>query len=354
MIWPDLISKKLNIKYPIIQAPMFGVSTPKMVSASMSAGCLGTLALADLSASQSAQLIGETKKLTDQPFAVNIFAHDIPEITDTLRREYTRTKQFIEEFASENNLKVSLPDLESIKVNSYHEQIDVIIDEDCKTLSFTFGNLDNQSIQKLKENGVLLIGTCTSVDEAMQLEKSGIDLICVQGIEAGGHRGTFDMENIPQIGGFSLLSQVYDHVNVPLIYAGGLYNARTLHAAKDLGAQGFQVGSILLSSQESALQPFEKQRLKNVREADIILTKSFSGRYARGIRNRFMEIVDGSDYILPYPYQNKLTGELRRVAKTMTNVDFVNIWLGQSIHKYGEGSTTDILKDLIHVVGKAL
>ncbi|MBK1895172.1 NAD(P)H-dependent flavin oxidoreductase [Chryseobacterium paridis] len=352
MIWPDAIRKKLNIQHPIIQAPMFGVSTPEMVSASVNAGCLGSLALADLSAEQAVKLIRETKKLTDQPFAVNIFAHNIPEITDSLRQKFTKTKDFIEQLAKENHLEVELPDLEAMKVSSYHELIDVVIDEGCKILSFTFGNLDDKSIGKLKENGVVLIGTCTSLEEALILEKSGIDIICVQGIEAGGHRGTFNAGEIPHIGGLSLLSHVFDHVKVPLLYGGGIYNARTLLAAKNLGAQGFQVGSLLLASQESALQPFEKERLKSVSEDDIILTKSFSGRYARGIRNEFTKALDSSDYILPYPYQNKLTGELRKMAKAMNNADFVNIWVGQSIHPYSKESTTNILKNLIIEVEK--
>ncbi|MCY0967688.1 NAD(P)H-dependent flavin oxidoreductase [Chryseobacterium wangxinyae] len=347
MFFPDIISKKLNIKYPIIQAPMFGVSTPKMVAAANNADCLGTLALADLTAEKSVELIRETKKLTDKHFAANIFVHKIPEITDSLKLKFIKTKQFIEQLATENNLKVSLPNLEEIKLNSYHEQIDVIIDENCKILSFTFGNLDDKSIRKLKENGVTLIGTCTSVEEALALEKSGIDIICVQGIEAGGHRGSFEAENIPKIGGLSLLSQVYDSVKVPLIYAGGIYNDKTLKASKELGAQGFQVGSILLASQESALQPFEKERLKNVNEKEILLTKSFSGRYARGIENTFIRTLDNSEYILPYPYQNKLTNELRKVAKAMNNLDFVNIWVGQSIHNYSEFLTEEILKKLI-------
>jgi nitronate monooxygenase len=185
------------------------------------------------------------------------------------------------------------------------------------------------------------------VEEALILEKSGIDLICVQGIEAGGHRGTFDAENIPKIGGISLFSGVYDHVKVPLVYAGGIYNDKTLRAAKELGAQGFQVGSMVLASQESALQPFEKERLKRVEEKNIVLTKSFSGRYARGIQNKFIETLEDSDYVLPYPYQNKLTNELRRVAKTLQNTDFVGIWAGQSIHDYSTLSTEDILKNLI-------
>lgn len=347
MFWPDTISKILNVKYPVIQAPMFGVSTPRMAAAATKAECLGSLALADLPADKSVELIRETKKLTDKPFAVNIFVHHIPELTDPLREKFVKAKEFITQLAKENRMEVKLPDLEEIKVNGYHELVDAAIEEDCKILSFTFGNLDNKSIQKLKEHGVTLIGTCTSLEEALILEKSGIDIICVQGIEAGGHRGTFDADHIPEIGGMSLLSKIYDHVKAPLIYAGGIYNGRTLRAAKELGAQGFQVGSILLASQESALQPFEKERLKNVTEKDIVLTKSFSGRYARGIKNKFIESIEKSDYIMPYPYQNKLTNELRRVSKTLSNSDFVSIWTGQSVHAYSVLSAENILKNLI-------
>ncbi|WP_262908134.1 NAD(P)H-dependent flavin oxidoreductase [Chryseobacterium sp. LC2016-29] len=347
MFFPETISKILKIKYPIIQAPMFGLSTPEMTAAAAKAGCLGSLALADLSAEKSVELIRKTKKLTNQLFAVNIFVHHIPEITDELKEKYSNTKKYLENLAQENNMEIDLPELESLKINSYHEQIDAIINENCKILSFTFGNLDNQSIQKLKENGTVLIGTCTSVKEALELERSGIDIICVQGIEAGGHRGSFVSENIPQIGGFSLLSQVYDSVKVPLIYAGGIYNAKTLAAAKELGAEGFQIGSLLLASQESALKDFEKERLKNVNEKDIVLTKSFSGRYARGIKNKFIEAIENSEYILPYPYQNKLTGEMRRIARTVKNDEFVNLWVGQSIVDYNELSTHNILEKLI-------
>ncbi|MGH1520418.1 NAD(P)H-dependent flavin oxidoreductase [Chryseobacterium sp. JK1] len=347
MFWPDTISKKLGIEYPVIQAPMFGVSTTEMVAAATRAGCLGSLALADLSADQTVALIRETRTLTNLPFAANIFVHHIPEITDALKDKYLKTKQFIEQLALEHHIEVKLPDLEEIKVNSYHEQVDAIIQEQCKIVSFTFGNLDDKSIQKLKENGTILIGTCTSLKEAQILEKSGIDIICVQGIEAGGHRGTFDADHILQIGGLSLLSHIYDHVNVPLIYAGGIYNAKTLRAVKDLGAQGFQVGNLLLASQESALLPFEKERLHNVKEEDILLTKSFSGRYARGINNKYIQAVENSEYILPYPYQNKLTNALRKAAKSLQNPEFAGIWIGQSIHQYSELSAEEILKKLI-------
>lgn len=349
MNWKNTITELLAVEYPIIQAPMLGVTTPAMVAAAGNANCLGTLALGDLPAEKCTELIRGTRLLTKNNFAVNIFVHEIPVLTEELRERYHVAKGFIENLAAEHHLEVHLPAIETIQVNSYHDQIDAIIAEKCRFVSFTFGNLDDQSIYKLKNNGTLLIGTCTSVNEAIILEKSGIDIICVQGLEAGGHRGSFSSDDIPEIGGLSLLPQVYDSVSRPIIYAGGIYNAKTLRATQILGAQGFQLGSLLLGSSESALEEFEKQRLRDANETDIVLTNSFSGRYARGVKNTFIRTV-GEEHILPYPYQNKLTGELRRAAKEKKNSEFVSIWTGQSPNGYSGKSTTEIMENLIKEV----
>ncbi len=326
---------------------MLGVATPEMVAAATKVGCLGSLPLGDFPAEKCAEMIRATKQLTPRPFAVNIFAHDIPAPSDELKERYAKAKQFIEQLAQQHHLPVKLPGFEELKLHSYREQVEAIIAEGCRTVSFTFGNLDAPSIERLKSKDVTLIGTCTSVQEAQLLEQSDIDVICVQGIEAGGHRGSFTNGYLPQTGGLSLLSQVYESVSVPLIYAGGIYNAKTLLASKTLGAQGFQIGSLLLGAAESALKEFEKRRLREVKESEIVLTKSFSGRYARGIKNTFIEAVDSSEHILPYPYQNKLTKELRKLAKANENPDFVSIWLGQSINGFSNQPTADILKELI-------
>lgn len=347
MQWTNDITRILNIDYPIFQAPMLGVATPQMVVAAQAAGCFGSLPLGDLSADKCTEVIRATKQLTDKPFAVNIFVNTIPEISDALRIQYNNAKQFMEALAEEHHLQVALPGIDDIKLTDYHDQLEAIIEEECRIVSFTFGNLDKQSIERLKENDVIIIGTCTSAEEAAILERSGIDLICVQGIEAGGHRGSFAGDDIPRIGGLSLLSQVRDTVKVPLIYAGGIYNAKTLLAAKTLGAQGFQVGSLLLGSAESALQEFEKQRLRNAKEGDIILTRSFTGRYARGLKNAFTRLAEDNTDILPYPFQNKLTAGLRKAAKDKKNADFVSIWAGQSLNQYSGASTTEIIRNLI-------
>jgi nitronate monooxygenase len=349
-MWKNEITRKLNVDYPIVQAPMFGVTTPEMVAAATKASCVGSLPLGDLPAEKCVEAIRATRKISTKPFAINLFVNSLPPITAETRKKYIDTKLFVENFAGKHNLKVNLPDLDDLKLFDYHEQVDAVINEGCKLVSFTFGIPDPQTIRKLKSNGITLIGTCTSVEEAMTLEHSGIDIVCVQGLEAGGHRGSFIGDDIPKIGGFSLLPQVFDTVKVPIIYGGGIYNATTLMASKLLGAKGFQVGSLLLCSAESAFKDFEKQRLNNLKENDIVLTRSFSGRYARGIRNAFITEMEDSGHILPYPIQNKLTAELRKAAKANNNADFVSIWVGQSINTFSDDSTSDILKRLIEEV----
>ncbi|GGF07430.1 nitronate monooxygenase [Chishuiella changwenlii] len=340
----------LPSKYPIIQAPMFGVTTPEMVAAANRANCLGSLALGDLNADKCIEQIRKTKELTDQAFIANIFVHQLPEVNHDLIEHYNTTKLYIEQLAKEHHLDVKIPEFEEIKLNSYHEQIDAIIAENCKIVSFTFGNLDDDSIHKLKANDILTIGTCTSLEEALLLEKSGIDILNIQGWEAGGHRGSFKDHDIPKIGGLALLNTIKEHVQNPLIYSGGVTNARIISAVKKMGADGFQIGSLLLNSEESALHEFEKNKLSSIKEDDIVLTKSFSGRYARGIKNTFIEKVEQSNYILPYPYQNKLTNELRKVAKLNKNSEFTSNWIGQSIPKLSRESTTTILNNLINEI----
>ncbi len=348
--WKNKITALLQTQYPIIQAPMFGVATPQMVAAAGEIGVLGTLPLGDLPASKCIELIRATKQLTDRPFAVNVFLNPLPERTAELKKQYTRTKKYLEDFAKQVDLEVKLADYEQVVYTDYRDQVDAIIAEGCKIVSFTFGVFDEATIAKMKQHNIILIGTCTAVAEARVLEQKGIDLICVQGIEAGGHQGTFLTETLPEIGGLSLLAQVKDAVKTPLIYAGGLYNASTIVAIKALGAQGFAIGSLLMGSEESNLAEFEKEALRQAKESDLVLTKSFSGRYARGLSNTFTNQLDHSDYILPYPFQNKLTIGLRIAAKTNKNPEFSSLWTGQSRGPYSGASIKVILSQLIQEV----
>jgi len=349
MNWKNTITEKLSVQYPIIQAPMLGAASAEMVAAAAEVGCLGNLPLGDLPAQVCLDKIRKVKTLTDKAFAVNLFLHKIPEPTPQLEKQYEKAKKQLERFAFENGITVAVPAFQAVNPNNTKEQLETILAEKITIISSTFGNLDAESIALLKSHNVTLMGTCTSVEEAIVLEKSGMDIICAQGLEAGGHRGSFltDDDHIPKVAGISLLSNIVKTINIPIIYAGGIYNAPTLLAAKTMGAQGFQLGSILLCSQESELKPFEKDRLQKVQQTEIVLTKSFTGKYARGIYNTFMHHFDSSTALLPYPYQNILTRSFRSVAREMQNADLVNVWAGQSVHDYSRDSTKTILEKLI-------
>ena len=340
------ISHMLRIRNPIIQAPMLGVATPEMVAAANRADCLGSLPLGDADYQICIDKIRETKRVTDKPFAVNIFVNEITPITKSLKFSYNRTKAYLQSLSEELSFDIEFPEIEDIQPKGYRQQIPAILEEGIRFLSFTFGNLDRESIQLLHDNDVLLIGTCNSLQEAQMLEKSDIDIICVQGIEAGGHRGTFKTEDIPKISGRSLLQRVSESVATPLIYAGGITSKGSIEAAHALGAEGFQVGSLLLCSKESALAEFQKDRIHSAKASEIVLSKSFSGRYARGIRNKFINLFESSDYVLPYPYQNKLTKAFRTAAKESGDVEWLSIWVGQSFQNLSSASTELILRDL--------
>lgn len=152
MVWQNELTELFDVKYPIIQAPMFGVTTPEMVAAASNCNCLGSLPIADLDAENSLKRIYKTKKLTNKPFVVNIFANDIPEITPELKQRYNATKDKLIELSHQQKFDVVFPEIEAVKPNGYKEQIDVILQEKCKILSFTFGNLDEDSINRLKED----------------------------------------------------------------------------------------------------------------------------------------------------------------------------------------------------------
>ncbi|MXN90715.1 nitronate monooxygenase [Flavobacterium sp. Sd200] len=339
--------QKLGCNYPVIQAPMFGVTTPQMVAAAGMAGCLGSAALGDIGYEKTVQILRDCKKICREPFAANIFVNHIPPITEDLRTRYNVTKNILYNLAEELKIEVDLPEIDSTKPAGYTEQIDAVIAEGIKVLSFTFGNLDTVSVNKLKSNRVVLIGTCTSEQEAQQLLDADIDIICVQGIEAGGHRGSFTDENMPKIGGISLLQNIREMTTRPVVYAGGIASRKAIEAVKLLGADGFQVGTVLICSEESALTTAEKQWLASIDEADIILTKSFSGRYARGVKNAFIDLFENSDYILPYPYQNKLTGPFRSAARKAGITEYVNLWTGQTFRNLSFESTEKILRNLV-------
>lgn len=329
MTWKNIATSTLKVDYPIIQAPMLGVSTPEMAAAVSNLGGLGSLPVGGLSPEVTQQLIRKIKGLTDRPFAVNLFAHPIPTYTEN---DVEPMRLLLLQLANKRGYQLDVADLSNFKFYSYHDQIDILVQEGISILSFTFGCLDKQTIQILKDKGCTLIGTATCIEEALLLQEQRIDMIAVQGLEAGGHRGTFCHQiPLPQIGLFSLLPQITRAVHIPCIAAGGINDAQTIKAAFELGAVAVQIGTAFMDTEESEAIPSYKKRLANAKDSDTSLTKAFTGRWARGIRNEMMQEIEASGIpIPPYPVQNSLTAKFRKLAQRNNDSEYTNLWAGQS------------------------
>ena len=339
MVWNNQLSRLLKIKYPFIQAPMLGFTTPEMVAAAANAGILGSLPLGLTSAEKSLQSITAVKKLTSSPFSVNLFVYAkkvAPSSPDT-----STLKLFYED----NNLRFpNIPTEDPYP--SYQELIEVIIEQKIPVVSFTFGIPAKYIIEKLKNKGIILIGVATSVEEAKQIQNKGLNIAVAQGIEAGGHRGSFNAGELPQIGLMSLLPQVIDEVKIPVIGAGGLSQGRGIAAAFVLGAQGVQIGSAFLRSKESAASVIHKQLISSLKDTGTVLTNAWTGRFARMIPNDFIKQLP-LEQILPYPYQNYMSASLRQCGKEQNRSDIQTLYAGQSAKYAKDEPVAEIIKNLI-------
>lgn len=328
----------VGIAHPIIQAPMAGVTTPEFVAASSEAGILGSIGAGYLSAETTREFIQQVKTLTDKPFAVNLFVPENTEMDQEQMRKAHMALQPVVERLGMPFWKASLSE------SDFDKQVDIIIEEGVQICTFTFGIPDQKTIQKLKNAGVLLIGTATTKDEAIAVEKAGVDAVVAQGIEAGGHRGSFIGEEYVPL--HDLLSDVVGAIKIPVIAAGGIANKEQMDAAIRLGAQAVQIGTALLAADESGAHPLYKKAVLASELGCTQLTKAFSGKSARGIRNSFMDMMANAP-IAPYPYQNDLTKKIRSEAARLGKSEFMSLWAGERVHETNSGSVKEIVDRLI-------
>jgi nitronate monooxygenase len=343
----ESITKLLQLKYPIVQAPMLGVTTPEMVASISNAGGLGSLPVGGLSPERTIELIRATKDKTDSAFAVNLFAHDLK--VEIAEEDIRKMEDFLEPLYLKFGLQFTRKALSEYKFYNHRDQIQILLDEQVPIVSFTFGFLESDIIKRLKGKGIKVIGTATSVKEALLLEQSLVDAVVAQGYEAGGHRGSFVDDNpSQQVGLFSLVPQIADEISVPIIAAGGIFDHRTMNAAFALGASGVQLGSYFIAADESAATEVYKDQLLSASDTSTELTNAFTGRWARGIRNDFMLQMENSGLKIPYyTYQNSLTTALREHGKKNNLADVISLWAGQSASKTHRGSCQQLFQELI-------
>ena len=324
----NAFTRRLGIDHPLLLAPMAGeTAKPALAIAVSQAGALGALGAAYMAPQTMREAIQAIRAGTDRPFHINLFAPtrwsaDAEKIA-AYRRELARVHA---------TLGLGQPDLPNTYEESFEAQFAVLLEEAPPVASFTFGLPTPEQVAALKGRGILVIGTATTVAEARALEQAGVDAIAAQGSEAGGHRGSFlaPVEH-SLVGTMALVPQVVSAVSLPVIAAGGIGDGRGVAAALCLGASAVALGTAFLLAEETALAAGYRAVLQSDRAEETALTRAFSGRHARGIRNGFMDSLAGREAAIPdFPVANAMSKAMRAAAAKAGQTDYQSLWAGQA------------------------
>jgi nitronate monooxygenase len=324
------LSERLGLAHPVIQAPMAGgASTVDLIVAVCEARALGFIAAAYSTPSQIAEAGRAVRARTSRPFGINVFAPmPAPDPPRDVGPAIARVAAFHAE------LGLPPPEPPASIADPFEAALPAVLESGASVFSFTFGIPPPSALEAIKGRGMFVMGTATTVTEALELEKAGVDAVVAQGSEAGAHRGTFggDFESA-MIGTMALVPQVVDAVRVPVVASGGIMDGRGIVAALALGASAVQMGTAFLTCHEAGIPDAHKGAILTARENQTRVTRAFSGRPARGIVNRFMTELErgGGEAILPFPLQNSLTRSVRTAAANEGRAELLSLWAGQGV-----------------------
>lgn len=342
-MWPTTRLQELfGIEHPVVQAPMAGASTPAMAVAVANAGGLGSLGCAAMTAEEVKAAAADVAAGTNRAVNFNFFVHAEP---DLARHDPAPMKAALAPYYSEYGLGEPVaPRVGATALDG--AMLEALLACAPKVASFHFGLPQPYAVEALKRIGTKLIGNATNAAEARALEAGGMDAIVAQGAEAGGHRGAFigaPHEN--DMGTMALVPLVVDAVKVPVIAAGGIFDGRGVAAAFMLGASGVQIGSAFLRSPESMVPALHKQALAETPDNATKLTRLFSGRPARSIRNRLVrELAEHEQDAAPFPAQRAVIAPLAKAAADRGSSDFMQLWSGQAGLRAEAAPSTQIFR----------
>src|SRR5882724_4046686 len=326
------LTTKIGIEYPIIQGPLGGLPSQRLTAAVSNFGGLGSLGALNLSPDAIKDVIAEIHSLTSKPFAMNLWVSQEDEgVRRSDESAFNRSLLTIAHHLAE--LGAPLPIYKPYSpATRLEDQARALIDAKVPVFSFIFGIPPKEILQECEAKHIVTIGTATTAEEAAALQEAGVDAIVASGFEAGGHRGSFLRAAEDSLTGtFSLVPQIADKVNVPVIAAGGIADARGVIAALALGGEAVQMGTTFLPCEESGASRLHREALMQRKAEFTGLTKAFTGRLARGIQNRLMsELEQERAEILPYPLQRILVRNLSIAAEAAGRADLMPLWAGQS------------------------
>jgi nitronate monooxygenase len=332
-----------QLALPLIQAPMAGgITTPQLVAAVANQGGVGSFGFAYSAPEKIHADLVAAQSLTSGPINANFFVF---------------SPVFLPSDQMQNNAMQALRLLGvdgvqslTIPAEPYYpnlmEQLEPIWNARPAILSFHFGLPPEGVIEKAHALGIAVGISATSLEEALAIESAHADFIVAQGIEAGGHRGQFDLQAKDEaLSTLALTAQLAKHCHIPIVAAGGIMNGADIHAALANGAQAAQMGTAFLCCDESGTPPSYRHYLLHKQDRPTMLTKAFSGRLARGLENTFTRTMQ-DQVTLPFPIQNTMTGSLRQWASAQNNAEYQSLWAGTAYAQVRSISTAALVQKL--------
>jgi nitronate monooxygenase len=350
------LSKLLKISYPIIQAGMAGATTPELVAAVSNTGGLGILGAARMTPDQLLDTIRKIKELTTNSYGVNLLLAQ-PEMRITDEKTFA-VQQFLDiNFRQNLGLPPKAGQGIILPPSRLAEQLQIILEEKVPLLSFAMGD-PVKFVNQIHSTGAKVMSMVTSAEEAVKVARNGTDVIVAQGSEAGGHRSTFNVDpnkDIPLIGTMALVPQVIDALkkevnnDIPVVAAGGIADGRGLLAALALGASGVLIGTRFLVARESGAFQAYQECLPSSKETETMITRIFTGRPARGLRNRFVdEFLKSGLEPLAWPFQGLAADDIYIHAHSHNNAEYFPLLAGQELRALKKGQTAaEIVKEIM-------
>lgn len=343
-----MLCQTLNLHYPIIQAPMAGVSTPQLAASVSNAGALGSIGVGASTPEQADAAIRQTLSLTTAPVNVNVFCNA------PIQRDDARERAWIARFREVfSHYEAELPSELAEIYQTFQENeamLEVLLSTRPAAVSFHFGLPSADFLRRIKAKGIVTLATATSPAEAQRIEAAGIDFIVAQGIEAGGHRGIFNPAGEDQgLSTLTLVQSIRQVSHLPVVAAGGIMDGAGMSAMLRLGAAGVQMGTAFVLCPESSANPAYRQLLKSKEAANTVITAAISGRPARCITNDFCRLTQAfpREAIPSYPLTYALGKALAAAAGAKGDHGFGAQWAGQGAALAREMPAAELVSTLV-------
>lgn len=339
----DAFCETLNLRVPILMAPMAGACPASLAVAVANAGGLGGCGALLMQPETIKAWAADVRAGSNGGFQLNLWIPDPAPKRDAIAEDAVR--RFLRKWGPEVAAEAGEP-----RLPDFVAQCEAVLEAGPPVISSVMGLYPDHFVTRMKANGIKWFATATTVSEAKAAENAGADVIIAQGMEAGGHRGAFDATKaeVHLVGLFSLLPAVADAVKVPVVAAGGIGDGRGVAAALLLGASAVQVGTALLRCPEAKVPRAWADALGQTLPEETMITRWFSGRPGRSIATGYVRAAADSTAPppAPYPIQRGLTQAMRDAAIKENDIERIQAWAGQSARMAKTDAAGDVIRNL--------